>query len=67
MRNILLNIQKACALPEYDDLLMQGKQFLHKKQEEVDSLIALYLIQHQADYVAADLMSLKNIMLSHLV
>ncbi len=67
MRNILLNIKRVCTLPEYDDLLMKGKEYLHKKQEEVDSLIALYLIQHQADYATAQLMSSKIIMFSHLV
>ncbi len=33
----------------------------------MDSLIALYLIQHQADYATAHLMSSKIIMFSHLV
>ncbi len=42
-RNILLNLQKACNLPEYDDLLMKGKEYLHKKHEEANNLIALYL------------------------
>jgi hypothetical protein len=64
MRNILLNLQKICTLPEYDDLLMRGKEYLHKKQGEVDSLIALYQTHHQADYDTAHLMI---IMLSHLV
>jgi hypothetical protein len=67
MSNILLNLQKICTLPEYDDLLMGGKEYLHKKQGEVDSLIALYQTQHQADCTAVHLMSSKIIMLSHLV
>jgi hypothetical protein len=67
MRNILLNLQKACNLPEYDDLLMRGKEYLHQKQEEANNLIALYLTQHQADYATAHLMSSKITMLSHLV
>jgi hypothetical protein len=67
MRNILINLQKACSLPEYDDLLMRGKEYLHQKQEEANKLIALYLTQHQTDYVTAHLMSSKITMLSHLV
>jgi hypothetical protein len=67
MRTILLNLQKACSLPEYDDLLMKGKEYLHKKQEEANNFIALYLPQHQSDYATAYLMSKKITMLSHLV
>jgi hypothetical protein len=46
MRNILYNLQKAVTLPEYDDLLLKGANFLHERQEEIDRLIALYDIQH---------------------
>jgi hypothetical protein len=67
MHTILLNLQKACSLPEYDDLLMRGKEHLHKKQEEANNMIALYLTQHQSDYATAYLMSKKITMLSHLV
>jgi hypothetical protein len=67
MRNTLLNLQKICTLPEYNDLLMKGKEYLDKKQGEVNSLIALYQTQHQADYATSHLMSSKIIMLSHLV
>ncbi len=67
MRNTLLNLWKTCTLPEYDDLLMKGKEYLDKKQGEVNSLIALHETQHQADYATSHLMSSKIIMLSHLV
>ncbi len=59
MRNTLLNLQKICTLSEYDDLLMRGKEYLDKKQGEVNSLIALYQTQHQADYATAHIMSSK--------
>ncbi len=32
MRNTLIALQKACVLPEYDDLMMQGQEGLHKRQ-----------------------------------
>ncbi len=67
MRTILLNLQNACSLPEYDNVLMRGNEYLHKKQEEINSIIALYLTQHQADYATAYLMGKKITMLSHLV
>jgi hypothetical protein len=53
MRNILYNLQKAVTLPEYDELLLKGANFLHERQEEIDRLIALYDIQHQADFTTA--------------
>jgi hypothetical protein len=42
MRNTLLALQKACVLPEYDDLMMQGQEGLLKRQDAIDRLIALY-------------------------
>ncbi len=53
----LANLQKAFTLPKYDELLMKGETFLHEKQEEVDRLIALYDIQHSADYDVSRLQS----------
>jgi hypothetical protein len=61
MRTILLNLQKARSLHK------KGKEYLHKKQEEANNLIALYLTQHQADYATVYLMGKKITMLSHLV
>jgi hypothetical protein len=66
MRNILYNFQKAVTLPEYDDLLLKGAQFLHDRQEEIDRLIALYDIQHQADFTTAKFNASRLTMLSHL-
>jgi hypothetical protein len=66
MRNVLYNLQKAVTLPEYDDLLMKGAQFLHDRQEEIDKLIALYDIQHQADFTTAKFNASSLTMLSHL-
>jgi hypothetical protein len=66
MRNILYNLQKAVTLPEYDDLLFKGAQFLHDRQEEIDRLIALYDIQHQADFTTAKFNASRLTMLSHL-
>jgi hypothetical protein len=53
MRNTLCNLQKAFVLPQYDELLIKSEIFLHEKQEEVDRLIALYDIQHSADYATS--------------
>jgi hypothetical protein len=59
MRNILYNLQKAVTLPEYDDLLLKGANFLHERQEEIDRLIALYDIQHTADFTTAKFNTLQ--------
>jgi hypothetical protein len=66
MRNVLYNLQKAVTLPEYDELLLKGAQFLHDRQEEIDKLIALYHIQHQADFTTAKFNASRLTMLSHL-
>jgi hypothetical protein len=67
MRNILYNLQKAVTLPEYyDELLLKGSNFLHERQEEIDRLIALYDIQHQADFTTAKFNASKLTMLLHL-
>jgi hypothetical protein len=66
MRNALYNLQKAVTLREYDDLLMKGPHFLHERQEEIDKLIALYDIQHQADFTTAKFNASRLTMLSHL-
>jgi hypothetical protein len=66
MRNALYNLQKAVTLPEYDDLLMKGAHFLHERQEEIDKLIALYDIQHQADFTIAKFNASRLTMLAHL-
>jgi hypothetical protein len=66
MRNILYNLQKAVTLPEYDELLLKGANFLHERQEEIDRLIALYDTQHQADFTTAKFNASKLTMLSHL-
>ncbi len=66
MRNVLYNLQKAVTLPEYDDLLLKGPHFLHERQEEIDKLIALYDIQHQADFTTAKFNASRLTMLSHL-
>jgi hypothetical protein len=66
MRNILYNLQKAASLPEYDELLLKGPNFLHERQEEINKLIALYDIQHQADFTTAKFNASKLTMLSHL-
>jgi hypothetical protein len=67
MRNILFNLQKAVTLPEYDELLLKGVNFLHERQEEIDRLIALYDIQHQADFTTSKFNASKLTMLAHLV
>jgi hypothetical protein len=51
---------------EYDDLLLKGAQFLRDRQEEIDRLIALYDIQHQADFTTAKFNASRLTMLSHL-
>ena len=66
MRNALYNLQKALTLPEYDDLMLKGPHFLHERQEEIDKLIALYDIQHQADFTVAKFNASKLTMLAHL-
>ncbi len=66
MRNVLYNLQKAVTLPEYDELLMKGAHFLHERQEEIDKSIALYDIQHQADFTTAKFNASRLTMLSHL-
>jgi hypothetical protein len=66
MRNILYNLQKAVTLPEYDELLLKGANFLYERQEEIDKLIALYDIQHQADFTTSKFNASKLTMLAHL-
>jgi hypothetical protein len=66
MRNILFNLQKAVTLPEYDELLLKGGNFLHERQEEIDRLIALYDIQHQADFITSKFNASKLTMLAYL-
>jgi hypothetical protein len=66
MRNTLLALQKACVLPEYDDLMMQGQEGLLKRQEAIDRLIALYNMRHQADYAATKHQSSQLTMFAHL-
>jgi hypothetical protein len=45
---------------------MKGAHFLHERQEEIDKLIALYDIQHQADFTTAKFNASRLTMLSHL-
>ncbi len=66
MRNILYNLQKAVTLLEYNELLLKGANFLHERQEEIGRLIALYDIQHQADFITSKFNSSKLTMLAHL-
>jgi hypothetical protein len=60
MRNTLLALQK------YDDLMMQGQEDLLKRQDAIDRLIALYDVQHQADYAATKHQSSQLTMFAHL-
>ena len=66
MRTTLANLQKAFQLPQYDELLIKGENYLHEKQEEVDRLIALYDIQHSADYETSKFNSARLTMYAHL-
>ncbi len=67
MRTTLANLQKVFTLPQYVELLMKGANFLHEKQEEVDRLIALYDIQHSADfYETSKFNSARLTMFTHL-
>jgi hypothetical protein len=66
MRDILFNLQKAVTLPEYDELLLKGANFLHERQEEIDRLIALDNIQHQVDFTTSKFNAAKLTMLAHL-
>ncbi len=66
MRNTLLALQKACVLPEYDDLMMQGQEGRLKRQDAIDRLIAIYDVRHQADYAATKHQSSQLTMFAHL-
>jgi hypothetical protein len=47
-------------------LLKKGANFLHERQEEIDRLIALYDIQHQADFTTSKFNASKLTMIEHL-
>jgi hypothetical protein len=66
MRNTLIALQKACVLPEYDDLMMQGQDGLLKRQDAIDRLIAIYDVQHQAGYATTKHQSSQLTMFAHL-
>jgi hypothetical protein len=65
-KNILYHLQKAVTLPEYDELPLRGSTFLHDQQEEIGRLMALFDIQHQADYTTSKFNASKFTMLAHL-
>jgi hypothetical protein len=66
MRNTLIALQKACVLPEYDDIMMQEQDGLLKRQDAIDRLIAIYDVQHQVDYAATKHRSSQLTMFAHL-
>jgi hypothetical protein len=66
MRNTLIALQKACVLPEYDDLMMQGQDGMLKRQDTIDRLIAIYDLQHQVHYAVTKHQSSQLTMFAHL-